>query len=174
MVKILVPHRPAPTPEDVGVVVADGVASKLFSVEDAEDAAQNAGYMLISPSNHAAEVEANPTAAGVRDNQAPASMQPPGSGSSNTSTPASLSAALPRAGGYLRKYGEKGLIKTWKQRWFELHPHRKLLTYYRSKPDGQGSSTAPLGQILINNAAISLSKTGGHDLVGDSGVFTLR
>lgn len=171
MVKILVPQRPAPTPEDVGVAVAGGVASKLVSVADAEDAAQNVGYMLISPSNHAAEAS---TTVGVRDNQAPASMQLPGSGSSNTSTPASLSAALPRAGGYLKKYGEKGLIKTWKQRWFELHPDRKLLTYYRSKPDGQGSSTAPLGQILINNAAISLSKTGGHELVGDSGVFTLR
>ena len=87
------------------------------------------------------------------------------------------------SGGWLQKYNEKGFIKSWKHRWFELHPNRKLLFYYKTKPErggggggggGGGSTAAPLGQILIEHATISLSKMAGREPPGNGGHFTIR
>ena len=161
----LTPRRPAPSPEDVGFAVADGVASRLISVENAQgdEVGVDGEYLLISPS---LLDECNAAAAAP----APAAPLPTNDTSSEQDGNAVVSSApLPPSGGYLQKYGEKGFLKTWKLRWFELHPHRKLLFYYKNRPERGGSRATPLGQILISNAAMSLSKA-AHEL----GHFTIR
>ncbi|XP_057308620.1 TBC1 domain family member 2B-like isoform X1 [Hydractinia symbiolongicarpus] len=54
--------------------------------------------------------------------------------------------------GYLWKQGAKGLLKSWKHRWFVYDHRRCLLYYYRKPQDGE-----PLGNIDIANATFGFS-----------------
>ncbi|XP_031556555.1 TBC1 domain family member 2B-like [Actinia tenebrosa] len=56
----------------------------------------------------------------------------------------------PKLCGFLNKQGEKGLIKTWKSRWFVYDEGRCRLFYYRTPQDH-----VPLGFIDVANATLS-------------------
>ncbi|XP_001626296.3 TBC1 domain family member 2B isoform X2 [Nematostella vectensis] len=58
--------------------------------------------------------------------------------------------ATPKLCGFLNKQGEKGLIKTWKTRWFVYDERRCRLYYYRTPQD-----CVPLGSIDLGNATFS-------------------
>ncbi|CAB3999718.1 Hypothetical predicted protein [Paramuricea clavata] len=59
--------------------------------------------------------------------------------------------------GFLGKLGEKGIIKTWKKRWFVFQARSCLLYYYRNPDD-----TTALGHINISEATFAMNISSGR------------
>ncbi|KAJ8037775.1 TBC1 domain family member 2B [Holothuria leucospilota] len=76
--------------------------------------------------------------------------------------------------GYLDKLGEKGIIKTYKKRWFVFDNQRCMLCYYRSH-----EVVVPLGSIPIANATFSFNpsdseRPGNFSITVEGRVYQLQ
>lgn len=71
--------------------------------------------------------------------------------------------------GYLEKFGEKGIIKTWKRRWFVYDPRRCLLHYYHRPQDVE-----PLGNINISNASFRADDKSLFEVISDGRTYQLQ
>lgn len=164
----ILPNNPVPAP------AAAQKASAAGNARISEEAAASSSAALRK---EGATTPTNPPAAAPAGQSSAATTAASEQGARTASPPAAAQphhVRLAPVGGWLQKLGGRGMMAKWQYRWFELHPKGKHLFYYKAKPDRGASAAAPLGQIFIEHAAITLSKMDGQEPPGSSGHFTVR
>ncbi|KAL6062057.1 hypothetical protein QOT17_009401 [Balamuthia mandrillaris] len=137
-----------------------------------------------APSPSSADDLSSPSARKDSFNSLPQQLEAESSKNSNTDIPLSTSPSSgggpqkphPPLSGYLNKLGEKGLIKSWKKRWFTQKENR--LYYFSSETDKTPNGFIDLAKALdfvdLNDDVAKGSKEEAFDIVCSDRTFHLQ